>query len=58
MKWARRFSGFTATSRKTKVYCVYLAPGEDSVRELARRLGISADRVSAVRRLIGPAAIE
>lgn len=37
-----------------KVYCVYLAPDEDSVREHARRVGIPADRVSAVRRLIGP----
>jgi hypothetical protein len=38
-----------------KVYCVYLAPDEDSIREHARRLGIPADRVSAVRRLIDPA---
>jgi Protein of unknown function (DUF4242) len=38
-----------------KVYCVYLAPDEDSIREHARRVGIPADRVSAVRRLIDPA---
>jgi hypothetical protein len=38
-----------------KVYCVYLAPDEDSIREHARRAGIPADRVSAVRRLIDPA---
>ena len=38
-----------------KVYCLYLAPDEDSVREHARRTGIPADRVSAVRRLINPA---
>jgi hypothetical protein len=38
-----------------KVYCLYLAPDEDSVREHARRTGIPADRVSAVRRLIDPA---
>ncbi len=37
-----------------KVYCVYLAPDENSVREHARRLGIPADRVSAVRRLLDP----
>lgn len=37
-----------------KVYCVYLAPDEDSVREHARRVGIPADRVSAVRRLVDP----
>lgn len=38
-----------------KVYCVYLAPDEDCIREHARRAGIPADRVSAVRRLIDPA---
>lgn len=37
-----------------KVYCIYLAPDEDTVREHARRVGIPADRVSAVRRLIDP----
>ncbi len=37
-----------------KVYCVYLAPDENSIREHARRVGIPADRVSAVRRLINP----
>jgi hypothetical protein len=37
-----------------KVYCVYLAPDENSIREHARRTGIPADRVSAVRRLIDP----
>jgi cell division inhibitor SulA len=37
-----------------KVYCVYLAPDEDTIREHARRTGIPADRVAAVRRLIDP----
>ncbi len=37
-----------------KVYCVYLAPDEDSIREHARRTGIPADRVAEVRRMIGP----
>jgi hypothetical protein len=37
-----------------KVYCVYLAPDENAIREHARRGGIPADRVSAVRRLIDP----
>ena len=41
-----------------KVYCVYLAPDEISIREHARRTGIPADRVSAVRRLIEPAKIK
>lgn len=30
-----------------KVYCVYLAPDEDTIREHARRVGLPADRVSA-----------
>jgi hypothetical protein len=37
-----------------KVYCVYLAPDENTIREHARRAGMPADRVSAVRRLIDP----
>lgn len=37
-----------------KVYCVYLAPDENTIREHARRVGIPADRVSAVRRLLDP----
>jgi hypothetical protein len=37
-----------------KVYCVYLAPDEDSIREHARKTGIPADRVSAVRQLLDP----
>ena len=37
-----------------RVYCVYLAPDEASVREHARQVGIPANRVSAVRRLIDP----
>ena len=37
-----------------KVYCVYLAPDENIIREHARRVGIPADRVSAVRRLLDP----
>jgi rRNA-processing protein FCF1 len=40
-----------------KVYCVYLAPDENSIREHARRAGIPADRVSAVRRLIDPSGL-
>ena len=40
-----------------KVYCVYLAPDEDSIREHARRTGIPADRVAAVRRLVDPATL-
>ena len=41
-----------------KVYCVYLAPGEATIQEHARRVGLPANRVSAVRRLLDPASAE
>lgn len=37
-----------------KVYCVYIAPDENTIREHARRAGLPSDRISAVRRLIDP----
>lgn len=41
-----------------KVYCVYLAPDENTIREHARKTGIPADRVAAVRHLIDPANVK
>jgi cell division inhibitor SulA len=41
-----------------KVYCVYIAPDEDTIREHARRAGLPADRVAAVRRLLGPSKLK
>lgn len=41
-----------------KVYCIYLAPDEETIREHARRAGLPADRVSAVRRLVDPATMK
>lgn len=41
-----------------KVYCVYLASDETIIREHAKRVGIPANRISAVRRLIDPATAE
>ena len=37
-----------------RLYCVYLAPDEDVIREHARKLGVPANRISAVRRLLEP----
>jgi hypothetical protein len=37
-----------------KIYCVYLAPDEATVQEHAKRAGLPANRVSAVRRLLDP----
>ena len=37
-----------------RLYCVYLASDEAVIREHARKLGVPANRISAVRRLIDP----
>jgi Protein of unknown function (DUF4242) len=41
-----------------KVYCVYLAPDESIIREHAKKVGLPANRISAVRRLIDPTTAE
>ena len=41
-----------------KVYCVYLAPDEATVQEHAKLVGLPANRVSAVRRLIDASTAE
>src|ERR1700723_1978963 len=41
-----------------KVYCVYLAPDEETIREHAGRVGLPANRISAVRRLLDPTSAE
>jgi hypothetical protein len=37
-----------------KVYCIYLAPDEETIREHASRAGVPANRISAVRHLLDP----
>lgn len=37
-----------------KVYCVYLSPNEDMIREHAKRGGFPANRISQVRTIIDP----
>ena len=41
-----------------KIYCVYIAPYEEAVREHARQGGFPANRVSAIRRMIDPTTAE
>ena len=41
-----------------KIYCVYVAPNEASVREHARQGGFPANRVSEVKTIIGPTTAE
>jgi hypothetical protein len=37
-----------------KIYCVYFASDEETIREHARRVGLPVNRVSAVRKLVNP----
>jgi hypothetical protein len=41
-----------------KIYCVYIAPNEEMVREHAKRGGFPANRVSAVSSIIDPTTAE
>jgi len=41
-----------------KIYCVYIAPDEASVREHAKQGGFPANSVSIVRRMIDPTTAE
>jgi hypothetical protein len=41
-----------------KIYCVYIAPSEEMVREHARQGGFPANRVSAVTAVISPTTAE
>lgn len=41
-----------------KVYCVYIAPDEATVREHARQGGFPANRISQVRGIIDPTTAE
>lgn len=41
-----------------KIYCVYIAPNADLVREHAKQGGFPADRVSEVREIIDPTTAE
>ena len=41
-----------------KVYCVYIAPNEDLIREHARQGGFPADRISEVKSIIDPVTAE
>lgn len=41
-----------------KVYCVYIAPSADLIREHARQGGFPADRISEIRTVIDPTTAE
>ena len=41
-----------------KIYCVYIAPNEDIIREHATRGGFPANRISEVKNIIDPTTAE
>jgi hypothetical protein len=41
-----------------KIYCIYIAPNEDLIREHARQGGFPANRISEVRARIDPTTAE
>ena len=41
-----------------KIYCVYIAPDEATVREHAKQGGFPANRVSEIKRIIDPTTAE
>jgi Nickel responsive protein SCO4226-like len=41
-----------------KIYCVYIAPSEETVREHARQGGFPANRVSKIKTIIDPTTSE
>lgn len=41
-----------------KVYCIYIAPDEETVRQHAKLSDLPANRISAVRRLLDPANVQ
>jgi len=41
-----------------KIYCVYIAPDENAVREHARQGGFPANKVSEIRAVIDPTTAE
>ncbi len=43
---------------ENKVYCVYIAPNEEMVREHAQQGGFPANRISEIRSMIDPTTAE
>ena len=41
-----------------KVYCVYIAPNEEMIREHAQRGGFPANRISEIKSIIDPSTAE
>ena len=53
-KLAPRVQWLESFVTKDKTFCIYLADGEESLREHARLSGFPANRISEVARVIDP----
>ena len=47
-----------ANQTKDKVYCVYIAPNEELIKEHAKEGGFPANKISAVTKTIDPTTSE
>jgi len=43
---------------QNRIYCVYISPNEELIREHARQGGFPANRISEVKRIIDPTTAE
>lgn len=41
-----------------KIYCVYIAPNEEMIKKHAEKAGIPANKISQVKMVLDPAAVE
>ena len=55
---ARQIQWVESYVTDNKVYCVYIAPSEDMVREHAKQGGFPANKVSEIKRMIDPTTAE
>ena len=53
-----RIQWITSYVTGDKIYCIYIAPNEEMVREHARQGGFPANRVSEVKTIIDPTTSE
>ena len=57
-RWARASSGCKAYVTDDKIYCIYIAPDEATVREHPKQGGLSANKVAPIHNMIDPAPAE
>ena len=50
--------GYRGYVTKDKIYCIYVAPDEEAVREHAKRGGFPANPISRIQAVIDPTTAE